>query len=180
MPTYYIMEHNQDMAETVAPHMPSADAIARCAWLTDAELRVYSSEYERTGFQGGLQWYRCRTEGIEQSDLQPFSGRTIDVPSLFVAGRSDWGVYQVPGTFEAMRNRLHEHDRFPASTAPGIGCNRSGPMRWRASSGRSSPTAREPRRSGSGRGRVMNARRRHACGPIPIAGAAGPGPCCPG
>jgi len=103
MPTYYIMDRDQDMAATVAPHMPSASEIARCAWLTEAEMRVYSGEYERNGFQGGLQWYRCRTEGIEAADLQTFSGRTIDVPSLFIAGSSDWGVYQMPGSFEAMQ-----------------------------------------------------------------------------
>jgi pimeloyl-ACP methyl ester carboxylesterase len=33
-----------------------------------------------------------------------FSGRTIDVPSIFIAGRSDWGPYQVPGSLERMQN----------------------------------------------------------------------------
>ena len=37
------------------------------------------------------------------TELQLFSGRTIDVPSMFIAGRSDWGIYQNPGTFEAMQ-----------------------------------------------------------------------------
>ncbi len=32
-----------------------------------------------------------------------FSGRTIDVPSCFIAGRADWGVYQRPGALEAMQ-----------------------------------------------------------------------------
>jgi len=32
-----------------------------------------------------------------------FAGRAIEVPSLFVAGKSDWGVYQVPGTLERMQ-----------------------------------------------------------------------------
>jgi pimeloyl-ACP methyl ester carboxylesterase len=99
MPTYYIMDAGEDMAATVAKEMPSREA----AWLTDAELRVYSDEYARTGFQGGLQWYRCRTEGVGVSELQLFSGRTIDIPSMFVAGKSDWGVYQTPGAFERMQ-----------------------------------------------------------------------------
>jgi pimeloyl-ACP methyl ester carboxylesterase len=34
-----------------------------------------------------------------------FSGRTIDVPSLFIGGKSDWGVYQAPGAAEAMQKR---------------------------------------------------------------------------
>jgi pimeloyl-ACP methyl ester carboxylesterase len=103
MPTYYIMDLDQGMAATVAPEMPSAAHIAACKWLPEDELRVYSAEYARNGFQGGLQWYRCRTEARMWSDLQIFSGRSIDVPACFIAGRSDWGVYQKPGDFEAMQ-----------------------------------------------------------------------------
>jgi len=104
LPTYYIMDLVKGMAETVAPKLPSAAAIAACRWLPDSELRVYSTEYARTGFQGGLQWYRCRTEGRYDSELQLFAGRTIDVPSLFIAGKRDWGTYQTPGSFERMQS----------------------------------------------------------------------------
>lgn len=100
MPTYYIMDAAEDMAATVAHEMPGEPA----GWLTEAELRVYGDAFSRTGFQGGLQWYRCRTEAVGTAELQLFSGRTIDIPSLFVAGGSDWGVYQVPGAVERMRN----------------------------------------------------------------------------
>ena len=103
LPTYYVMDRDKSMAETVAAEMPSADKVAACKWLTEDELRVYSTEYARTGFQGGLQWYRCRTAGTPNADLALFSGRTIDVPSCFIAGASDWGVYQKPGDFEAMQ-----------------------------------------------------------------------------
>jgi pimeloyl-ACP methyl ester carboxylesterase len=103
MPTYYIMDLHKNMAETVAAEMPSAAQIAACRWLPENELAVYSAEYERTGFQGGLQWYRSRTEGRYDSELQLFSGRTIDVPSMFIAGKSDWGTYQRPGNFERMQ-----------------------------------------------------------------------------
>ena len=106
MPTYYIMDRDWDMAATVAAEMPSAAQAAICPWLTEAELRVYSTEYQRIGFQGGLQWYRCRTENVGQAELQIFAGRTIDVPSLFVAGSSDWGVYQAPGNVEKMRDSV--------------------------------------------------------------------------
>jgi len=103
MPTYYIMDLHKNMAETVAAEMPSAAEIAACRWLPENELAVYSAEYERTGFQGGLQWYRRGTEGIDAAELQLFSGRTIDVPSMFIAGKSDWGTYQRPGDFERMQ-----------------------------------------------------------------------------
>ena len=103
MPRYYVMDRDQGMAETVATEMPTADEIARCQWLRDDQLSVYSSEFERTGFQGGLQWYRCRG-GKFASELETFSGRTIDVPSMFIAGKSDWGVYQSPGVLEKMQS----------------------------------------------------------------------------
>jgi pimeloyl-ACP methyl ester carboxylesterase len=106
MPTYYIMENDKTMAETVAPYMPSAEQIAACRWLPEDELRVYSDEYRRTGFQGGLQWYRCATGAQFANDLRTFAGRTIDVPSMFIAGSSDWGVYQKPGEFERMQNQV--------------------------------------------------------------------------
>ncbi|MBI2752527.1 MAG: alpha/beta hydrolase [Betaproteobacteria bacterium] len=104
MPTYYIMERDKGMAETVAPEMPSASSIAACKWLPDDELSVYSEEFARTGFQGGLQWYRCATSGKYIPELQIFSGRTIEVPSCFIAGKSDWGTYQRPGDFEQMQS----------------------------------------------------------------------------
>ena len=103
MPTYYIMDLDKGMAETVAPEMPTATEIAACKWLPESELGVYSREYLRTGFQGGLQWYRCRTEGRFDAELQLFSGRTIDVPSIFIAGKSDWGAFQAPGSIERMQ-----------------------------------------------------------------------------
>jgi len=104
MPTYYIMDRDRNMAETVAAEMPLAAEIAACRWLPDHELAVYAEEYGRTGFQGGLQWYRVRTSGRFEGELQLFAGRTIDVPSLFVAGKSDWGTYQRPGAIERMQD----------------------------------------------------------------------------
>ncbi|MEZ5935494.1 MAG: alpha/beta fold hydrolase [Alphaproteobacteria bacterium] len=106
MPTYYIMDAAATMAETVAPFMPDAEAIAACRWLPDDELAVYTRAYERTGFQGGLQWYRCMTDPALARDLSLFSGRTIDIPSCFIAGRSDWGVYQKPGDVERMQEEI--------------------------------------------------------------------------
>ena len=39
-----------------------------------------------------------------QTGMQLFSSRTIAVPACFIAGKSDWGVYQKPGDFEKMQN----------------------------------------------------------------------------
>ena len=103
MPTYYIMDLAEGMAETVAKEMPSAAEIAGNAWLPDRELKVYSDEYARNGFQGGLNWYRVRTGGRTNGELEVFTGRTIDVPATFISGRSDWGIYQTPGAIERMQ-----------------------------------------------------------------------------
>jgi len=108
LPRYYVLDLGRGMAETVAEHMPSAAEIAACEWLPDDELRVYSAEYERTGFQGGLQWYRSVQSvssifgGGINADLQVFAGRTIDQPSMFIAGARDWGIHQRPGALERM------------------------------------------------------------------------------
>jgi pimeloyl-ACP methyl ester carboxylesterase len=105
LPTYYVMERDKGMAETVAPMMPSAAEIAACKWLTEPEVDVYATEYARTQFTGALQGYRVRRGSDPKSlaEMRTFSGRTIDVPSMFVAGRSDWGVYQTPGAVDRMQ-----------------------------------------------------------------------------
>ena len=103
LPDYYVMDLHKGMSETVAPQMPSAAHIAACHWLPDHELAVYSSEFARTGFQGGLHWYRCQIEDNANADLRLFSGRSIDVPSCFIAGRSDWGPWQSPGALRRMQ-----------------------------------------------------------------------------
>jgi pimeloyl-ACP methyl ester carboxylesterase len=104
MPTYYIMDLADDMPTAVAKEMPSPPEIAACRWLPDDELAVYAGEHRRTGFQGGLNWYRSRSSGAFESELQLFSGRTIDVPSIFISGACDWGVYQRPGAVERMQD----------------------------------------------------------------------------
>ena len=35
--------------------------------------------------------------------MELFAGRTIDIPSAFIAGASDWGPYQRPGSLERMQ-----------------------------------------------------------------------------
>lgn len=105
LPTYYVMDLNETMAETVAKEMPSRAAIAANRWLPDNELAYYAAEYGRTGFQGGLQWYRYGTSGMLNSDMQLFSGRSIDVPSCFISGKQDWGTHQRAGVLEAMQSR---------------------------------------------------------------------------
>jgi pimeloyl-ACP methyl ester carboxylesterase len=96
------MDADQNMAETVAHHMPSQAEIAACQWMPDSDMAVFASEYARTGFQGGLQSYRCRTTDRYQQDLSVFHKLPITVPTTFLAGKQDWGWAQFPGAIEAM------------------------------------------------------------------------------
>ena len=104
MPRYYIMDRAKGMCETVGARMPTA--AERGAWLSEEELDVFASEYGRTGFQGGLNYYRRGADAKLTAELEVFSGRTIDVPAAFIGGTSDWGVYQTPGALEAMRTKV--------------------------------------------------------------------------
>ena len=103
LPRYYVMDLDKGMAEQVAAEMPSAAEIAANRWLTEAELDVYTEEFGRTGFQGGLNGYRGSPGDV---DLQIFAGRTIDVPSTFMGGKSDWGVYQNPGALDRLEKTV--------------------------------------------------------------------------
>ena len=104
MPTYYVMDLNKGMCETALEHMPSPAEIESCKWLTEDDVEVLATEYGRTGFQGALNGYRRNADAKLASELQIFSGLKIEVPSCFIAGKNDWGVYQTPGAVDVMRN----------------------------------------------------------------------------
>jgi len=64
------------------------------AWLTQADVDFYTAEFTRTGFRGGLNWYRNvdRNWGL----LAPFHGLKVPVPALYIAGDRD-PVLKFPG-----------------------------------------------------------------------------------
>ncbi|KAH8701735.1 putative epoxide hydrolase [Talaromyces proteolyticus] len=110
MPEYYIMPLQKTMPETIHEMMLRELAEAKESskqWLSNDELEVYVSEYARTSFQGGLNWYRvwtgdCGSRTSLMQDLYVFSGLKIKVPCCFIGGQKDWGMYQVPGALERM------------------------------------------------------------------------------
>jgi pimeloyl-ACP methyl ester carboxylesterase len=129
MPTYYIMDLNKGMAETAAAHTPSEGQIAACKWLPDEHLSVYSDEFSRTGFQGALNWYRCLTRKYV-GELETFSGRVIDVPAFFIAGKSDWGSISFRAPLRGWRRRpVLDGEARISSMARDIGFSRSSPRR---------------------------------------------------
>jgi pimeloyl-ACP methyl ester carboxylesterase len=56
-------------------------------WLSEADLDVYVREFERTGFRGGLEWYRNIDRNSEL--MRPWQGARITVPALFIVGDRD-------------------------------------------------------------------------------------------
>jgi len=101
MPYYYIMPLHAGMRESITQQLDGGEHKS-CSWLPNSELEVYAQEYARTGFQGGLNWYRVQTDPTNMRDLDMFAGKKIEVPCLFISGAKDWGIYQEPGVVEEM------------------------------------------------------------------------------
>jgi pimeloyl-ACP methyl ester carboxylesterase len=90
------------LANTVdPPTLPS--------WLSEADLDYYAQEFSRTGFRGGLNWYRNLRRNWELGG--PWRGQPIRQPSLFIAGSRD-GVLRFP----AAQAQLDAY----AKTLPGL------------------------------------------------------------
>jgi pimeloyl-ACP methyl ester carboxylesterase len=70
-------------------------------WLTEADIDFYAGEFSRTGFRGGLNWYRNIDRNWEM--LAPFAGAKVTVPALYVAGERDL-VLAFPGAAEMVAN----------------------------------------------------------------------------
>lgn len=106
MPGYYIMPADATMPQAVERDMANepTKGLSSHSWLPDDELAVYVAEYARTGFQGGLNWYRVRTApgGRYTRDYDLFAGKKIEPPCAFVSGKQDWGIYQEPGALDKM------------------------------------------------------------------------------
>ena len=56
-------------------------------WLSEADVDFYVGEFARTGFRGGLNWYRNIDRNWEL--LAPFAGAKVTVPALYIAGDRD-------------------------------------------------------------------------------------------
>ncbi len=70
------------------------------AWLTEEDIDVYAGEFARTGFRGGLNWYR----NIDRNWalMAPFDGLKVTVPALYVAGDRDMVVAFAGGGIKRM------------------------------------------------------------------------------
>jgi pimeloyl-ACP methyl ester carboxylesterase len=89
------------------------------AWLSEADVDFYTAEFERTGFAGGLNWYRNIDRNWELTS--PWQGAKVIPPALYVVGERDL-VYHFPGLKELMANlRVFVPNLTRTNTLPGCG-----------------------------------------------------------
>jgi pimeloyl-ACP methyl ester carboxylesterase len=82
-------------------------------WLSADDIAYYSAEFTRTGFRGGLSWYRNIARSLQL--LAPWRGVVIHQPSMFIAGARD-DVLKFPTSRPQIENF--------ARTLPGLrGCH---------------------------------------------------------
>lgn len=75
------------------------------AWLSESDLETYTGQFARSGFRGGLNWYRNIDRNWEL--LAPYAGASITVPALYMAGDLDLVV-----AFPRMREVIADLKRF--------------------------------------------------------------------
>ena len=70
-------------------------------WLTEEDLDFYVAEFSRTGFTGGLSWYRNSDRNWELT--APWQGAVVRAPALYIAGDRDL-VVRFPGMDRILAN----------------------------------------------------------------------------
>src|SRR5215469_8534481 len=88
--------------------MPIPSALP--SWLNAADVDFYADEFARTGFRGGLNWYRNIDRNWELT--APFAGAQVAVPALYMAGDRDLvvafrGMDKVIGNLQQLVPQLH-------------------------------------------------------------------------
>jgi pimeloyl-ACP methyl ester carboxylesterase len=73
-------------------------------WLTEKDLDYFTREFERTGFRGGLNWYRNFDRDFEL--LAPLANKRIGQPTLFVAGEKDVCITMYRDAYDAMEQTV--------------------------------------------------------------------------
>jgi pimeloyl-ACP methyl ester carboxylesterase len=78
-------------------------------WKTEEEQAYYVEEYERTGFTGGLSWYRAMD--LSWKVMAPHADKPIEQPALFIGGADDPFKNLAPvSVMESRAPRLEQHE----------------------------------------------------------------------
>ncbi|MCP3993217.1 MAG: alpha/beta hydrolase [Actinomycetia bacterium] len=109
---------NGDIPEGWDGHFPAGESLTQQlavparlpSWLSAEDLQFYVDELARTGFRGGLNWYRNinRLPGA----LAPWVGSTITQPSFYMAGSTDMLAGNTPDALAAMEAALPDLRHF--------------------------------------------------------------------
>ena len=103
MPEYYIMRFNLGIAQTVKKYSPKKKEILKCKWLNNVDLKYYVKNYNKSGIKKPLSWYRVMLSKKEKLNLISLNlPKSTNIPSIFISGSADWGMYQKPGDLEKM------------------------------------------------------------------------------
>jgi pimeloyl-ACP methyl ester carboxylesterase len=70
-------------------------------WLSEADVQFYTGEFKRSGFRGGLNWYRNIDRNWEL--MAPWKDAKLQVPTLYIVGDRDL-VYRFPGMDTLLAN----------------------------------------------------------------------------
>jgi pimeloyl-ACP methyl ester carboxylesterase len=81
------------------------DPVTLPPWLNDADIDIYTAQFTRSGFRGGLNWYRNIDRNWEL--MAPYTGAPITVPALYMAGDLDLVV-----AFPRMKEVIADLKRF--------------------------------------------------------------------
>jgi len=95
------------------------DTAALPDWLTEADLDFYAAEFDRTGFSGGLNWWR--TIDLSWELTAPWQGAPMTTPALYIHGDRD-GSIQLPGMDQLIPNLQYLVPKLTRTVAlPGVG-----------------------------------------------------------
>jgi pimeloyl-ACP methyl ester carboxylesterase len=87
------------------------------SWLAEKDVDYFAGEFQRTGFRGGLNWYRNIDRNWELTAF--LEGAKIHTPALFVAGEVDPVIKIYQKAYEVLeRNVLRLKEKI---LIPGVG-----------------------------------------------------------
>lgn len=70
------------------------------AWVSDADLEFFIAEFQRSGFRGGLNWYRNMDRTWEL--MAAYNGAKVTVPALFITGERDGVLTFARAAYDAL------------------------------------------------------------------------------
>jgi pimeloyl-ACP methyl ester carboxylesterase len=91
-----------DVGGGILPRLTAPDELPK--WLTAEDLAFYVGEFERTGFRGGLNWYRCLDLTWELSCA--YGDMRVHQPALFMAGDRDAVIGMFAGGLATLKDEV--------------------------------------------------------------------------